>query len=77
MMAFIGGLLLGRFLDFGLTGVIVCGLLYGLLAWFFAQRHHWAWIALTILSFNPIAWIINAIYLWKRWVESPAARSAI
>jgi NADPH:quinone reductase-like Zn-dependent oxidoreductase len=67
MMAFIGGLLLGRFLDFGLTGVIVCGLLYGLMAWFFAQRHHWAWIALTILSFNPIAWIINAIYLRKRW----------
>jgi NADPH:quinone reductase-like Zn-dependent oxidoreductase len=73
MMSFIGGLLLGRFLDFGLTGVIVCGLLYGLLAWFFAQRHHWAWIVLTILSFNPIAWIINAIYLWKRWGEEPAA----
>jgi NADPH:quinone reductase-like Zn-dependent oxidoreductase len=77
MTSFIGGLLLGRFLDFGLTGVIVCGLLYALLAWFFAQRHHWAWIALTILSFNPIAWIINAIYLWKRWSESPPAKSAI
>lgn len=73
MMSFIGGLLLGRFLDFGLTGVIVCGLLYGLLAWFFAQRRRWAWIALTILSFNPIAWIINAIYLWKRWGEESAA----
>ena len=70
MMAFIGGLLLGRFLDFGLTGVIVCGVLYGLLAWFFAQRCHWAWIALTVLSFNPIAWIINAIYLRKRWAET-------
>ena len=70
MMVFIGGLLLGRFLDFGLTGVIVCGVLYGLLAWFFAQRCHWAWIALTVLSFNPIAWIINAIYLRKRWAET-------
>jgi NADPH:quinone reductase-like Zn-dependent oxidoreductase len=70
MMAFIGGLLLGRFLDFGLTGVIICGLIYGILAWFFAQRHHWAWIALTILTFNPIAWIINAIYLRKRWAET-------
>jgi hypothetical protein len=68
-MAFIGGLLLGRFLDFGLTGVLVCGLLYGVLAWFFARRCRWAWIALTILSFNPIAWIINAIYLRKRWTE--------
>jgi NADPH:quinone reductase-like Zn-dependent oxidoreductase len=73
IMSFIGGLLLGRFLNFGLTGVIVCGLLYALLAWFFAQRHHWAWIVLTILSFNPIAWIINAIYLRKRWAEEPAA----
>jgi NADPH:quinone reductase-like Zn-dependent oxidoreductase len=77
MMSFIGGLLLGRFLDFGLTGVIVCGLLYGLLAWFFAQRHHWAWIALTILSFNPIAWIINAIYLRRRWVEGSVATPAM
>jgi NADPH:quinone reductase-like Zn-dependent oxidoreductase len=77
MMAFIGGLLLGRFLDFGLTGVIVCGLLYGLLAWFFAQRRRWAWIALTILSFNPIAWIINAIYLRRRWVEDSVVRPAI
>ncbi len=70
VMAFIGGLLLGRFLDFGLTGVIVCGLIYAVLAWFFAQRHHWAWIALTVLSFNPVAWIINAIYLRKRWAEA-------
>jgi NADPH:quinone reductase-like Zn-dependent oxidoreductase len=77
MMAFVGGLLLGRILDFGVTGVILCGLIYGGLAWFFAQRHRWAWIALTILSFNPIAWIINAIYLWKRWSESPPARLAI
>jgi hypothetical protein len=73
MMAFVGGLLLGRLLDLGLMGVIGCGLIYGILAWFFAQRRPWAWIALSILSFNPIAWIINAIYLWKRWGEEPAA----
>jgi NADPH:quinone reductase-like Zn-dependent oxidoreductase len=75
MMAFIGGLLLGRLLDFGLIGIIICGLIYGVLAWFFAQRRPWAWIALTILSFNPIAWIINAIYLPKRWREEAAATS--
>jgi NADPH:quinone reductase-like Zn-dependent oxidoreductase len=73
MMAFIGGLLLGRLLDFGLMGILLCGLIYAVLAWFFAQRRPWAWIALTILSFNPIAWIINAIYLRKRWMEEPAA----
>jgi NADPH:quinone reductase-like Zn-dependent oxidoreductase len=74
IMSFIAGLVIGLFLEAGLTGVIVCGLIYAFLAWFFAQRHHWAWIALTILSFNPIAWIINAIYLWKRWAEGPAGR---
>lgn len=73
IMAVIAGLGLGAFLECGFAGVIVCGLLYAILAWFFAQRSHWAWIALTILSFNPIAWIINAIYLRKRWSEEPAA----
>ncbi len=76
IMAFIGGLLLGRLLDFGLSGVIGCGLIYGGLAWFFAQRRPWAWIALTILSFNPIAWIINAIYLRKRWAEEATTTTA-
>jgi NADPH:quinone reductase-like Zn-dependent oxidoreductase len=76
ILSFIHALVLGLFLECGATGVIVCGLIYALLAWFFAQRHHWAWIALTILSFNPIAWIINAIYLWRRWGEAPAATAA-
>jgi NADPH:quinone reductase-like Zn-dependent oxidoreductase len=76
IMCFIAGLVLGRLLDFGLAGMIVCGLIYGVLAWFFAQRHRWAWIALTILSFNPIAWIINAIYLWRRWREEAALTAA-
>jgi NADPH:quinone reductase-like Zn-dependent oxidoreductase len=76
MMAFIGGLLLGRFLNAGVTAMILCGLVYAVLAWFFAQRQRWAWIALTILSFNPIAWIINAIYLWRRWREEPAPTTA-
>jgi NADPH:quinone reductase-like Zn-dependent oxidoreductase len=77
MMAFIGGLILGRFLNAGVTTMILCGVIYGVLAWFFAQRRHWAWIALTILSFNPIAWIINAIYLWRRWREEPTAPATI
>ena len=70
--SFIHGLAHGAFLGFGATALIVCGVIYALLAWFFAQRQHWAWIALTILSFNPIAWIINAIYLRKRWAEAAA-----
>jgi hypothetical protein len=73
IMAFIGGLLLGAFLECGFAGLIVCGIIYATLAWFFARRRRWAWVALTILSINPIAWIINAIYLWRRWGEEPAA----
>ncbi|MEY2556764.1 MAG: hypothetical protein QOE34_189, partial [Verrucomicrobiota bacterium] len=76
IMSFIMGLVLGAFLEAGATAAILCSLLYAVLAWFFAQRHHWAWIALTILSFNPIAWIINAIYLRKRWTEEPVATAA-
>ena len=68
-ITFIGGLLLGIMLESGNMAVIICGIIYAVLAWFFARRHHWAWIALTILSFNPIAWIINAVYLRKRWAE--------
>lgn len=77
VMSFIHGFGLGAFLESGVTAVIVCGLIYAVLAWFFAQRCHWAWVALTILSFNPIAWIINAIYLRKRWAEDSVATAAI
>lgn len=72
VMSFVAVVGLALLLDFGIIALIVCGIVYGVLAWAFAQRRPWAWIALTILSFNPIAWIINAIYLRKRWAEEPA-----
>ena len=75
-MAFIGGILLGIFFE-STIAVIVCAVIYAVLAWFFAQRHHWAWITLTILSFNPVAWIINSIYLRKRWAEDSLATPTI
>ena len=59
IMSFIAGVCLGILLESGAMSVIVCGVIYAVLAWFFAQRHHWAWITLTIFSFNPVAWIIN------------------
>jgi FtsH-binding integral membrane protein len=77
IMSIIAGLVLGAFLEAGATVVIICGVLYAVLAWFFAQRQRWAWIILTILSLNPIAWIINAIYLWKRWAKGPIAAPAM
>ena len=36
---------------------------------FVLLRHRWAFIAATALSFNPIYWIVNAIYISRRWTE--------
>jgi NADPH:quinone reductase-like Zn-dependent oxidoreductase len=69
ILSFIGGVCLGSMLDSGVSAAIVCAVVYAVLAWFSARRHRWAWIVLTIVSFNPVAWVINAIYLWKRWRE--------
>jgi hypothetical protein len=66
---FVGGIALGFALERGPVGVVISAALYGILAWFFAQRAHWAWITLTVLSFNPVAWVINIVYLSKRWSE--------
>jgi hypothetical protein len=72
VMSFVAVVGLALLLDVGIIALILCVVIYGVLAWFFTQRCHWAWIALTILSFNPVAWIINAIYLRKRWAEAAA-----
>jgi NADPH:quinone reductase-like Zn-dependent oxidoreductase len=76
IISFIAGLVLGAFLECGATAVIVCGLIYAVLAWFFAKRHRWAWVILTIVSLNPVVWIINSIYLRKRWAENSGATQA-
>lgn len=70
IVSFIAGLGLGLILESGISAVIGCGVVYGVLGWFFARRQHWAWITLTIFSFNPVVWIINLIYLRKRWAEA-------
>ena len=75
-LSFIAGIGLGILLESGIA-VILCGVIYAALAWFFAQRHHWAWITLTILSFNPVAWIINFFYLRRRWAEDWIATPAM
>ena len=70
LMSIVCSLLLAIVFDTGIWGVIGCGLVYGSMAWAFSLRRRWAWIALTLLSFNPIAWILNLIYLRKRWSET-------
>ena len=73
LQALVAGVALGMIVESGTAVAIACGLVYAVLAWFFAQRRHWAWIALTILSFNPVAWIVNLVYLRKRWAEDSVA----
>lgn len=68
--SFVGALILGALFGSGAGTVIVFGLVYAILGLAFARRRRWAWILLTILSFNPVAWIINAFYLGKRWKDN-------
>jgi hypothetical protein len=68
----LAGVCLGLALEAGAVTAIVCGLVGAVLAWFFARRRRLAWIALTVLTFNPIAWIINFVYLRRRWAEDSA-----
>jgi len=75
-MSFIGAVGLANVFGF-FSAVIVFAVIYAVLAWFFAQRQYWAWITLTILSFNPVAWIINFLYLRKRWGEDYVATPTI
>jgi len=48
-------------------GVICLG--YAWIHYFMLQRHRLAWVVGVILHFNPVAWIINAIYIKNRWSE--------
>jgi NADPH:quinone reductase-like Zn-dependent oxidoreductase len=73
VQSFVIGMALGIMFDSGAIAMIALGVVYGALAWFFAQRRHWAWVTLTLFSFNPAVWIINFIYLRKRWTEDSAA----
>jgi hypothetical protein len=77
LQSLIAGIGLGVLLEAGAVAVIVCAAVYAGLAWFFVQRRHWAWITLTILSFNPVIWLINFIYLRRRWSEDALATPAV
>ena len=73
----VAGVALGVALEAGPAVLVACVLVYGVLAWGFARRRRWAWIALTIVTFNPITWIVNLVYLRKRWREDAAPARAL
>ena len=64
------GPLLAALLGCGSLTVLVTLALYVGLALAFVARRREAWIALTVLSFNPLVWAVNAVYLRKRWREA-------
>lgn len=33
------------------------------------RRNRWGYVVLTVFSFNPVLWVINAIYINNRWAE--------
>lgn len=72
---FLTTILFGIFLEWSLPKLLLVALIYALLGWFFARRHHWAWVVLTVASLNPVNWILNSVYLWKRWSEDTRVRS--
>jgi len=43
--------------------------LSALCGWGIIKRRRWAWITMTILTLNPLGWIINGIYASHRWRE--------
>jgi hypothetical protein len=50
------------------VSAVVVGL-YATPAYFLLYRQRWSWIALTILTLNPLTWIVNYIYGRRRWHE--------
>ena len=68
-----GGLVMG-----GVNGLATAayGLVFTVAGVFMYKRRRWAWLVGTLLSFNPIVYIINIIYLKNRWNEMQKEESA-
>ena len=37
--------------------------------YFVLRRKRWAWVFATVLSLNPLIWVINGVYGARRWRE--------
>lgn len=40
-----------------------------LCGWGIIKRRRWAWVVGTLLTMNPLAWIVNGVYAGHRWQE--------
>lgn len=61
----------------GVFGGLLFFALYAVTGWFVIRRRRWAWVVLTLASFNPILWIAHYIYgsnRWGEWAREASAR---
>lgn len=67
------GLMMG-----GIDGLATAayGLVFTVVGAFMYKRRRWAWLVGTLLSLNPIVYIVNIIYLKNRWNEMTNEESA-
>ena len=49
--------------------ISVWGAVLGVCGVFMFRRNRWAWVIGIVVSFNPVLWIANGIYLANRWKE--------
>lgn len=66
---------------FNLQGDEQLGAIYfivmGSIGYFVIKRNRWAFVIQTIISMNPIMWIINSIYIYRRWSEMKAPEKVV
>lgn len=61
----------------GAVALIGIGALYAAPGYYVTQRFRWAWVLISVLSLNPVSWIINWIYGRNRWNEFGSVPSRV
>jgi hypothetical protein len=56
-------------LDPGFAALCLYSIFHAFIGWLMIKRNRVAFLIHTIISFNLILWIINGVYLYKRWHE--------
>lgn len=52
-----------------LVGCLIIIAAWGLPGLFVIKRRAWAWVLLTVVSFNPVLWVANHRFGRNRWPE--------
>ena len=48
---------------------VAAGVLCLPVSWAASKRRRWGWALLTLISFNPLLWLLQTLYLSRRWHE--------